>query len=124
MDNDIHAVHSSHKPFTVTHVANKIAQRRMVISMHFHFVLLQFIPAEDNDLLRLFFLQRDLREFFAERPCPAGDEYGLIFPVHVNLSVRYHCEGCSPKQSTRNRMSPTRGIPAKWKLLRRHSVPP
>ena len=45
-------------------------------------VLLQLVAAEDDNLFRLFFLERDLRKLLAKRTCPARDEDGLILPVH------------------------------------------
>ena len=50
----------------VTHIADEITQGRVIVSVHLHFVLFQLIATEDDDLLWLFFLQRDLRKFLAE----------------------------------------------------------
>ena len=55
VDDDIHAMHRAVKTLAVAHIANEIPQGWMVISMHLHFMLLQFIAAEDNDLFGLLF---------------------------------------------------------------------
>jgi hypothetical protein len=66
MDNDVHAVHCAHEPLPVAHIADEIAQRLVVESVHLHFVLFQLIAAEDDNLLRLFFRQQGLGEFLSE----------------------------------------------------------
>src|SRR6185295_8754646 len=85
MHNNVHTVHRSQKSFAVAHITNEIPHGWMIISMHFHLVLLQFIPAEDDDFLRLFFLQGDLCKLLAKRTSPARDKNSLIFPIHVYL---------------------------------------
>ena len=47
-----------------------------------HVMLLEFVTAEDDELLRAVFAQHELDELPAERTRPAGDQYNLFGPVH------------------------------------------
>ena len=91
MDDDVHPVQGAHEALAVAHVADEVAQVRLVESHHLHLVLFQLIAAEDDDLLRLFLFQQDLGELLAERACAAGDEDDLVFPVHVYSVLRVAC---------------------------------
>jgi hypothetical protein len=70
MDNNIHAMHGADEAFAVAHVADEIAQARVVESADLHFVLFQLVAAEDDDLLRLFLFKQDLVNFLPNEPVP------------------------------------------------------
>ena len=47
-----------------------------------HFMLLQLITADNNNLCRPIFIQHDADEFLAKRTGTAGDKDGFIRPIH------------------------------------------
>ena len=82
MHHNIHAVHGAQQPVAVAHITDEVAQGRVIVARHAHFMLFEFIAAEDNDLFGLFFCQQHFDEFFTEGTCAAGDEYNFVCPVH------------------------------------------
>jgi hypothetical protein len=54
----------------------------MVESGSSHIMLLQFVTAEDDELLWFVFPQHQLDELPAERTRPPRDQYNLFGPVH------------------------------------------
>jgi hypothetical protein len=70
MDHNVHAVHRAHQAFAVADIADEITQRGVVEPAHAHLVLLEFVAAEDDDLLRLVFLQHYFSEFLPKDPVP------------------------------------------------------
>ena len=66
----------------ITNIADEIAQAGMIEARSPHIVLLEFVTAEDDELLRAVFAQHQLDELPAERTRPAGDQYNLFGPVH------------------------------------------
>ena len=62
----------------------------MIKTRRSHIVLLEFIPAEHDQLARVIFPQHDLDELPAERTGAARHEHHLLCPVHrlhvLNLS--------------------------------------
>ncbi len=57
MHHQVDPVHGAHQAVLIPHVANKVADAIVVEPGHAHFVLLQFIAAENDDLLRLIVIQ-------------------------------------------------------------------
>ena len=51
---------------TIADIADEVAQSRIVVASHTHFVLFEFIAAEDDDLLRVLLRQQHFGEFLAE----------------------------------------------------------
>jgi hypothetical protein len=81
---DIHAMKGPLQPLAISHVAQEEAQRRagrFRVKLP-QLVLLQFVSAENDQLLGPIFAQEDLRELSAKGACAAGDQYGLLLPVH------------------------------------------
>lgn len=121
MDDDIHTVHRADKPLAVAHIADKIAQRGMVESLHAHFMLFQLVAAEDDDFPRLFFLEQGLRELLAEGTCSTSDEHNLIFPVHkcsnfyFLITINGYCP-FSPKKRGK--------VSSSQKTIRKKALPP
>jgi hypothetical protein len=66
MDNDVHLLEGATQADAVSNVSDEVAKRWMVEAGDPHFMLLQLITAEDNELLRVKFTQHDLGEFFTE----------------------------------------------------------
>ena len=90
-----HVVHAVERPvhaFTVAHIADEIAQRRMIVAVHFHLVLLQLVAAEDDQLGRVVLAQHHLDKFLAKRPGATGNQNNFILPIHnfsLTLSAFY-----------------------------------
>src|SRR5271169_2475273 len=82
---DVHAVEGSLQPFPVAHIADKIADRRAgaLRIKTSHFMLLQFISAENDQFLGSILFQRDFGELPPERSRPSSYEYHLIVQAHV-----------------------------------------
>src|SRR5580704_8200367 len=66
----------------ITNITDEIAQARMIKPRSPHVMLLEFVTAEDDELLRAVFAQHELDELPAKRTRPAGDQYNLFGPVH------------------------------------------
>ena len=54
----------------------------MIESRRPHIMLLEFVAAEDDELLRMVFAQHHLDELLAERARPARHQHNLFLPVH------------------------------------------
>ena len=53
----------------------------MIETRDSHIMLLEFIAAEDDELLRMIFAQHEFDEFLAERARAAGDQHNLFRPI-------------------------------------------
>lgn len=72
MHHDVHAVKSPFQPVAVADVADEVAHGRAGSDrkLLLHLVLLQFVAAKDNELLRPVFLQENFRKLPANEPVP------------------------------------------------------
>ena len=70
MDNDIHLLEGAAQADAIANIPDEIAERGVVVASDTHFMLLQFIAAEDDELPRMKFAQHDFGEFFADEPVP------------------------------------------------------
>ena len=68
----------------VSHVADEIAHAR-VVELMLHFVLLEFIAAENNQLLWLKFLQHNLGKSSSEGTSPSCHQHNLFTPIHFHF---------------------------------------
>ena len=66
----------------IAHVADEVAQAGMIEARRPHIMLLQFVAAEDDELLRMVVAQHHLDELLPERSRPARDQHDLFLPVH------------------------------------------
>jgi len=82
-----HAGKGALQALLVANIAEKIAQAGMIDSRGAHFMLLQFIAAEDDEFLRPILIQHDLHKLFAERSCASCDQHNLFRPVHLHLDA-------------------------------------
>src|SRR5581483_11228588 len=68
---------------TIADVADEISQTRIVEPGSLHVVLLQFITAENDELLRPVIAQHYLGEFLPERAGSTSDQHYLFSPIHL-----------------------------------------
>jgi hypothetical protein len=80
-------MHGTDKSVSIANISNEIAQVYLVEAGRPHFMLLELIATEHNDLLRALFLHEDFDEFPAEGACAACHQYDLITPVHDGLRL-------------------------------------
>ena len=73
----------------VAHIADEVAQARVVEAADAHFMLFELVPAEDDQLGRMVLRQHDLDEFLAERAGAAGDQDDFIVPVHSDFIASF-----------------------------------
>ena len=87
MDHDVHAMKRPLQPIQVAHVSDKIADRDWTVLREQlpHFMLLEFIAAEDDQLLWTEFLENDLSELLSKRTGSTGHKHDLIFPTHYSF---------------------------------------
>ena len=74
----------------VAHIADEVAQAGMIEARRPHVVLLEFVAAEDDELLRMVVAQHQLHELLPERARPARDQHNLFLPVH-RLTAPFEC---------------------------------
>jgi hypothetical protein len=82
MDDNGNSRHRAVQVLHVAYVANEIPQAGVVESACPHFVLLEFIPAEDDQLLRAVLAQHNLYKLLPERTRSPGHQYRLLRPIH------------------------------------------
>ena len=121
VDHDVHAMKRPLHPIQVAHVSDKIANRhRAVLRKHLpHFMLLEFIAAEDDQLLWVEFFENNLGKLFSKRTSSTGHEHDLVIPTHDSLA------GCWTWKSVSNFLGNpacNAGQPSDI-LLKRHCVP-
>src|SRR5208282_461006 len=103
---------SAFQALRIADIADEITQTGMVESRGPHVMLLQFVTAEDDELLRAVFVQHQFDELPAKRACPSGDQYNLFGPIHryspSNASlccIRLKSGGCQRQYSEDKRQS-------------------
>ena len=74
MDDVVHATEGALQALLVPHVADEETDGRILLLGEIlgHFVLLQFIAAEDDQFAQLVSFQENLSAFFTERSCSPG----------------------------------------------------
>jgi hypothetical protein len=89
MDDNIHTMHCPTQTILITDIANEISQAGMVETAQTHLMLLEFIPAVDDQLRWMVFFQHQLDEFLPEGAGSTGNQDNLILPIeritHLNL---------------------------------------
>src|ERR1051325_10919408 len=75
----------------IPHVADEIAQTRMVESRDPHVMLLKFVAAEDDKLLWMVVAEHGLHKLLSKRPRATGDKHNLFRPIHPWLLLENEC---------------------------------
>ena len=87
MNDHANACEGAFESLLVTHISQKVAYSRSVEACRSHFMLLQFIPAENDQLAGLKFTQHDLHESPAKGAGATGNQYHFLRPVHLPSSL-------------------------------------
>src|SRR6266851_5510265 len=87
MHHNRHTRQRALQPLHVPNVSNEIPQAGMIESRRSHLMLLQLIPAENDQPLRLIVAQHDLHKLLPERPRSTRDQYRFLRPIHHSCSL-------------------------------------
>src|SRR5216684_6139181 len=82
-----HARERPLQPLHVAHVSNEIPHAGMIEARRSHLMLLQLVPAEDHQSLRLVIAQHDLHKLLPERSCSTRYQYRFLRPIDHSCSL-------------------------------------
>jgi hypothetical protein len=78
MNHNRDSAHGALESAQVSYITDKIAKAGMIETANEHLMLLQFIPAKNNNFFRMVFPQRDLYELPTKGASPTGDQDNFL----------------------------------------------